>query len=233
MTFACKQFSIKHDIAPLKVTTEALILGAYVANFSNKAKTILDIGTGTGLLPLMIGQKSDAIIDAVEIEKLAFELATENIFNSTFGSKIYLHHIAIQSYNPKIKYNLIVSNPPFFNNHLKAEASVRNIAIHNDLLPFDQLAASINRLLSTSGKFFILLPPYQLGLLESELLRFEIKKTAEFKIHHNETSKVLRIIATFGYNCNEITFVNFYIKDENNNYTQQFINLLKDYYLNF
>jgi tRNA1Val (adenine37-N6)-methyltransferase len=231
--FHCKQFSIRHDIASLKVTTEALILGAYTANFSKTSQKILDIGTGTGLFPLMIAQKSDAKIEAVEIDFHSFLLANENVKNSKFSDKIIIHHTDIQSFKAENQFDLIVSNPPFFNEHLKSNSKDRNLAIHNDSLPFSYLAKAVFENLEKSGKFIVLLPPHQLQLLETELLAFNLIKVKEFEIHHKLNSKVLRIIATFEYNFKVLESEEFYIKDKSENYTIQFKELLIDYYLIF
>lgn len=231
--FHCKQFSIRHHIASLKVTTEALILGAYTANFSKTSQKILDIGTGTGLLPLMIAQKSDAKIEAVEIDFQSFLLAKENVENSKFSNKIIIHYADIQSFNAECQFDLIVTNPPFFNEHLKANSITRNLAIHNDSLPFSDLAKAVCENLEKSGKFIVLLPPHQLKLLETELLTFNLKKVKEFAIHHKLNSKVLRIIATFEYNLKVFESEEFFIKDKSENYTIQFQELLRDYYILF
>lgn len=231
--FHCKQFSIRHDTANLKVTTEGLILGAYSANFSKKAKKVLDIGTGTGLLPLMIAQKSDVNIDAVEIDLHSFLLANENINNTKFSERITTHHIDIQSFKIDERFDLIISNPPFFNEHLKSNSPKKNIAIHNDYLPFEGLAKAVFENLDENGSFIVLLPAFQLQLLETELLDYNLTKVKEFAIHHKLNSKVLRIIATFGYNLQECISESFFIKDESENYTIQFKELLKDYYTIF
>ncbi|MES2796098.1 MAG: methyltransferase [Bacteroidota bacterium] len=231
--FYCKQFSIRHDIASLKVTTEALILGAYAAIESKNSENILDIGTGTGILALMVAQKTKCLIDAIEIEKVSAKLAQENVENSTFKDQIKVYHCPVQAFDSIKKYDLIISNPPFFENHLKSPQAKKNVAIHNDFLPFQELALGLHRLMQKKGRFLVLLPSSQLLLLEEALNLLNIKKTKEFRIHHDQNSKVLRIIATFEYNFSSVELVNFFIKDQTGNYTRQFEDLLKDYYLIF
>jgi tRNA1Val (adenine37-N6)-methyltransferase len=224
---------VLHESANLKVTTEALILGGYVANDFNTCKTALDIGTGTGLLALMLAQKSEAKIDAVEIEELAFNLAFENIKKSVFSNKITVHHNSIQNFAKKNKFELIFSNPPFFQNHLKSSQSAKNTAIHNDSLSFTELSETVFKYLRKNGNFVVLLPAYQLSLLETKLLSFGIKKKAELRIHPTQNSKVLRIIATFAYKTKINSSIDFFIKNHENKYSNQFKDLLKDYYLIF
>jgi tRNA1Val (adenine37-N6)-methyltransferase len=231
--FQCKQFSINHKEAALKVTTEALILGGYTAVNLENAQHILDIGTGTGLLALMLAQKTSANIDAVEIDEKAFLLANENINISEFKNKIKLYLKPIQIFENKTKYNVIVCNPPFYSNYLKGENTIKNIALHTETLSFEALSKAVKRLLEADGKFFVLLPPFQLQLLEKELALQNLIKINEFRIHHQQNSKVLRIIATFGFEMVNYQPLDFYIKEKNGHYTAQFIELLKDYYLIF
>ncbi len=231
--FHCKQFSVRHDTAHLKVTTEALILGGFVADAFNTCKTALDIGTGTGLLALMLTQKSKAKIDAVEIDEPTFNLAFKNIENSVFSNKIVIHHCSIQNFTKKNKFELIFSNPPFFQNHLKSSQSAKNTALHNDSLPFTELSEAVYKYLRKNGNFVVLLPAHELSLLETQLLSFGIKKKAELRIHPSQNSKVLRIIATFAYKTIENRSKDFFIKNHKNEYSNQFKDLLKDYYLIF
>ncbi len=237
--FIFKKFKVKHGKNSLPITTEVLIFGGILANNISNERIVLDIGTGCGILPLMIAQKNNVAIHSVEIDKNAFELANENIQNSNFSNQIKVFHADIKAFKSPIgeneidKYELIFSNPPFFQNHFKGKNAQQNIAKHNDELPFDKLAEQIERLLSKNGQFMVLLPEYELSILTHELAKFKILKNAEFYIYHRQNSKVLRIIATFGYKLTDFQPTNFYIKDETENYTQQFIELLKDYYLIF
>lgn len=231
--FHLKQFSINQTNAALKVTTEALILGGYAAATFEKASNILDIGTGTGLLALMLAQKLEVEIDAVEIEDHSYLRARENIEKSKFHRQITVHHKSIQTFESLLKYDLIISNPPFYSDHLKSEKTEKNLALHAVELSFSDLAAAVKKFLNSNGKFIVLLPPYQMSQLEKELKLKKLIKTNEFRIHHRENSKVLRIIATFEYNMQDFQTIDFFIKDYSDNYTNQFIALLKEYYLIF
>lgn len=237
--FKCKYFIVKHGVNTFPVTTEALIFGAYLAQNISDEKLSLEIGTGCGLLPLMITQKSSVFIHAVEIDGKAFEIAFENIKNAGFSNQIGIFHTDIQHFTSEIgineyeKYDLIFTNPPFYQNHLKGNAVSKNIAMHNDLLSFTELAKTVKRFSHEKTKIIVLLPPNQLNQLEIELKTQKLIKTNEFQIHHRQNSKVLRIIATFGYKLTDFQPSHFFIKDENENYTQQFKDLLKDYYLIF
>jgi tRNA1Val (adenine37-N6)-methyltransferase len=237
--FTFKQFKVKHGKNSLPITTEALIFGAFLADQIKNEKLILEIGSGCGILPLMIAQKSKSYIESVEIDKNAFELACENVKNSIFSNQIGIFHTDIQSFGfgkmdiQNKNYDLIFSNPPFFKNHLKSKKATQNIAKHNDSLPFDILAKNVGRLLSQTGQFRVLLPPYEMSLLKTELLHFGLNKNQEILIHSSQNSKVLRIIATFAYQSENFRPIHFFIKDTENEYSNQFKDLLKDYYLIF
>lgn len=231
--FYFKNFTIDHGHNSLPITTEALVFGAFLAQNINDEICILEIGTGSGILPLMIAQKCKVFIDSVEIDENAFKLACENVKNSTYSDKIGLFHTDIKSFEAIEKYDLIFTNPPFFQNHLKGKSKVQNLSKHNDSLSFEVLSAQVKRLLAKNGSFWVLLPPFELTKLTIELEKNGLFKSKELQIHHNQNKKVLRIIATFTYNIKIEHDFHFYIKDENELYTSQFTELLKDYYLNF
>lgn len=189
----------------------------------------------------MVAQKTSAQIHTVEIDENAFELAYDNVLKSEFKNKIGVFHIDIQRFGSYSsddlevcdKYDLVFSNPPFFQKHLKGSNIVQNFAKHNDSLPLHELAMEVNRLLKKNGKFIVLLPDHEMNILENELAKFNLSKNQEIYIHHHQNSKVLRIIATFAYNSEKISKSDIYIKNSNNEYTDQFKTLLKDYYLIF
>jgi tRNA1Val (adenine37-N6)-methyltransferase len=229
--FSFKKFTIHQDQTAMKVTTDACILGAY-SDVQN-AKRILDIGTGTGLLTLMLAQRSEAQIEGVEIDEVSYNQAVDNVESSIFKDKIKLYYTDIQSFISENCYDLIISNPPFFQNHLKAEMPSRNNALHTDTLSFEDLLNSVKRLLSSNGTFVVLLPAYQSSVLElmaNELGLFANKK---LNIHHREGSKILRIITTFGFEKIETQIEELLIKNSVESYTADFQRLLKDYYLIF
>ena len=154
--FHFKQFSIEQDKCAMKVSLDACVFGALCE--THKAEHILDIGTGTGLLSLMLAQRSHAHIDAVELDELAAQQAIQNIDHSPFSKQIRVHTTDIKQFNSAKKYDLVVCNPPFFSDHLKGPDAKRNQARHNDGLSFGELSKSIATHLSKLGKVWILLP---------------------------------------------------------------------------
>ena len=218
----------------MKVSTEACILGALVN--AKQATRILDIGTGTGLLSLMLAQKSDAFIDAIEIDADAVAQATENVKESPWQQQINIIHDSIQHYSQSTnkKYNLIVSNPPFYQSHLKSPDTQTNLAIHNDSLSPAELAASVSMLLESDGQFYVLLPEHEGKILQKALEPENIFLHTIIKIHHRAEHRSLRSVFIYKKSmCNTALLEQLIIKDTEDNYTQAFRDLLKDYYLHF
>jgi tRNA1Val (adenine37-N6)-methyltransferase len=229
--FAFKQFTIHQDQTAMKVTTDACILGAYTD--AQEAKNILDIGTGTGLLALMLAQKSNAKIDAVEIDKNAYNQTVTNANESVFKDRITVHNTSIQDFKTINSYDLIISNPPFFQNHLKSETLARNNSIHTDSLSFEDLLHSILRLLSFNGTFVVLLPTYESSVFEQLSISKGLYPQKKLTIRHRKDTKILRIITTFGRTKKEIINEELIIKNPDESYSPDFQSLLKDYYLIF
>lgn len=234
-SFAFKQFIIKQDKCAMKVGTDAVLLGAWV--FPNGSKQILDIGTGTGVVALMLAQKTEAHIDAIDIDKNAFNQASENVSESKFSNQISVIHSSLQDYS-KIaskKYNLIVTNPPYFEQSLKSIDEQRSFARHADVLPFEELIEGVIKLLDVKGKFCVILPTLEAekfralaqkkGLFLSKLLRVKSKV-------NKDTDK--RHLMQFEFTPTEFSEKTIAIElDERHHYTDDYKQLTKDYYLNF
>ncbi len=229
--FSFKKFTIHQDQTAMKVTTDACILGAYTS--VKATKTILDIGTGTGLLSLMLSQRGIAKIDAIEIDESAYNQAVVNINNSIYKDKVTIHNTSIQDFITFNLYDLIISNPPFFQNHLKSETFSRNNSLHTDTLSFENLLSSVLRLLSFNGTFVVLLPMYESSIFEQLAIPQGLYPQKKLMIRHRKGSKILRIITTFGRLKKEIINEELIIKNPDESYTPDFQKLLKDYYLAF
>lgn len=232
--FQFKHFRINQARAAMKVSTEACILGGYCQQ--ENPTNILDIGTGTGLLAMMLHQKyPQASITALEIEENAFAQAQENIENNFFNEKISLLKQSVQDFVHQSKqiFNLIVCNPPFYKNHLLSENEHRNIALHQQTLSLEELAHCISQLLAAQGLAYILLPPYPMH----EFLNFAEAKglfpVKILEIYHSQKHQIFRYIIAFGFFKTSIEPEKLYIKNTDENYTEQFRELLKDYYLAF
>jgi tRNA1Val (adenine37-N6)-methyltransferase len=234
-SFAFKQFIIKQDKCAMKVGTDAVLLGAWI--IPNGSKQILDIGTGTGVVALMLAQKTDATIDAIDIDENAYEQATQNVSESKFLSQISVIHSSLQTYSKSTdkKYNLIVTNPPYFEQSLKSTDEQRSFARHADVLPFEELIDGVIKLLDIKGKFCLILPTLEAekfrvlaqkkGLFLSKLLRVKSKI-------NKDTDK--RHLMQFEFTPTEFSEKTIAIElDERHQYSDEYKELTKDYYINF
>ncbi len=217
----------------MKVCTDACLFGAYVAEELQQHTifNILDIGTGTGLLSLMIAQKNNAAIDTVEIDRQAYEQAEENIQSSNYKEAVTAFHCSINDFFPDHKYDFIISNPPFFKDDLLSEDKKKNAAKHDTTLTLNALLSNIVRLLNTAGFFAVLLPYHRSIYFEEESSKLNFYLTKKILVTQTPKHNYFRAILIFSRKksiavTNEIT-----IKDEEGNYTVQFTELLKDYYL--
>jgi len=154
--FTFKQFKVEHDRCAMKVSTDGILLGAW-ANLSD-AKSLLDIGTGTGLLALMCQQRSnDLAITAVEVDEAAYNQALQNSANSPWPN-INVVHTTIQVFEYTQPFDVVISNPPYFNQSLKGQSGTRNTARHTDGLSFEDLINAFKRLSHSGSRFSLILP---------------------------------------------------------------------------
>jgi tRNA1Val (adenine37-N6)-methyltransferase len=232
--FVFKQFKITQDKCAMKVGTDAVLLGSWV-NTSN-ANTILDIGTGTGIIALMLAQRSNAMIDAIDIDNNAFVQASENVAACKWKEHIHVHHISLQQYARVTdkKYDIIVSNPPYFVDSSKASEESRSNARHTDQLPYDDLLKGVLALLNPNGKFYVILPTK-----ESEQFR---DLAEENKLFLTKLTRVItrtdkpekRWLMRFEFTRKSFSEDSITIEeDERHSYTEAYKELTKDYYLAF
>lgn len=230
--FQFKQFKVEQDKCAMKVCTDSCIFGAWIPTDDN-TKTILDIGCGTGLLSLMLAQRSHAKIDAVEINKAAFTQANQNCLNSVFADNITVLHQDISAYVADKKYNVIVCNPPFYENDMQSVLLEERMAKHNTTLTLESLFKKVKTLLSTDGKFAILLPYFRLQ--EAIKIADENRFYLEKELHIKQTPKhdFFRVCLLFNQNtASQSSTAYLTIRQQHNQYTTEFIELLKPYYLN-
>ena len=194
----------------------------------------MHIGTGCGLLACMLAQSNpNANIDAIEIHPEVASLAWENIKNSPFNNQIQVMNGDIRSLSKKNQYDFIISNPPFFSNHLPASLKDKQIAIHDDELNFVDLIVSIKNMLKPGGRFAVIYPKEAMDKFEKEMGKNGLFIHQFLYIFPNPKSKLLRVICLGSTSKEEVAIENFYIKDEKNEYTEAFKLLLNPYYLIF
>ena len=237
--FRFKQFTIQQDKAAMKVTTDGCLFGAWVAKQISEqtitAVKIIDIGTGTGILSLMIAQKNpDCSIDAVEIDNNAYEQANENIISSPWKENIRVVQADIKSFEPGKKYDTIFCNPPFYENELKAEDEKRNVAHHDGGLSFNELFAIIKQRLTPEGHFYLLLPYKRNEEIRNLFLEHQLELSQLIFVKQSVNHGYFRIMLCGrlpSEKKGETVIEEMAIKDNNDNYTPAFVSLLKDYYL--
>ena len=220
----------------MKVCTDACIFGAWVAEkvagYRLPVTNCLDIGTGTGLLSLMLAQKiSSTIVDAVEIEVNTYEQARENFSNSIFNDRLKIFHNDAKNFVPEKKYDLIICNPPFYENELLSNEKNKNIAKHDEGLRLKDLIDIIKTHHAETGSFSVLLPYHRVKYFEdlAEENKFFLKE--KLLIRQTPTHNVFRGILLFGSERLSSSTNELIIKNEEGNYTGEFKELLKDYYL--
>jgi tRNA1Val (adenine37-N6)-methyltransferase len=232
--FRFKKFEVRQENTAMKVTTDGCLFGAWVANELKNitVPAILDIGAGTGLLSLMIAQQSAAMFDAVELEDGAAKQAAENFLNSPWADRLKLIHDDILAGTINRKYEVIISNPPFYEHELASSSNSKNIAHHGEGLTLDQLPGIIKKYLDINGRFYFLLPFKRmkeiLGLFHKNGLNITQLILVKQTVDHDPFRFMLEgsFHQTKDYTQSELSITN-----EHREYTPEFISLLKDYYL--
>jgi tRNA1Val (adenine37-N6)-methyltransferase len=224
----------------MKVTTDACLFGAWVAqevkNEKLKVESVLDIGTGTGLLSFMLAQKNDdaLMIHAIEIDKDAADQAKENAISSPWKERIDIINADVDDFSFVNKYDLIISNPPFYENELRSGSERKNIAHHSENLTLKELLNIIKNNLNRDGCFFLLLPYKRNDEIKRLLKDQQLYVSKILFVRQSIKHDYFRIFVKGDLKTSvpqEIEFHEISIWDENQQYTQAFIDLLKDYYL--
>lgn len=231
--FQFKQFRIEQHHAAMKVNTDGVLLGAW-ANIDG-VDSVLDVGTGTGLVALMIAQRNNkSFVTGIDIDEHAVIDATENIRKSPWPDRISVQHIAFQDFAETYpgKFNLIISNPPFFSNSVKNANARLSMARHNHLLPFADMISGTLRLLDEKGHLSIILPVDEADLFIGLAAKngLFLRRLASVKPFPDKEPN--RSLMEFSFlNCETERTV-FSVYDEKKvNYSQEFMLLVRDFYL--
>lgn len=233
--FQFKQFRIIQEKSAMKVGVDGVLLGAWTT--TSGAKRILDIGTGTGLIALMMAQKnSDAWIDAIEIDPDAWNEASLNIGNSSWAGRIGLKLISFQEFcgQKDQKYDLIISNPPFFTNGIKAPEKNRSQARHADSLPLNELIRGAAGILEEGGRIALILPVDSLQEINRLASENNLWISRLCRVKPNPEKAEFRIMVELTNIRAEIQEDNLMIEYENHHdYTPEYKTLTSDFYLKF
>ena len=233
MTFTFKQFQVNQDRCAMKIGTDGVLLGAWTPLINNPFN-ILDIGAGTGILSLMLAQRSNAEqIDAIEIDEDAYEQCVENFEASPWSDKLFCFHAGLDEFvdEPEDEYDLIISNPPFYTDDYKSDNTSRDLARFEDALPFEELIEAAALLLSDNGIFSVIIPFKEEERFVSmckELDLFPLKIT---RVKGTPTSEIKRSLLAFCRMEQTPLIDELVIEISRHNYTSEYIELTKEFYL--
>jgi len=231
--FKFKQFTIQQDRSAMKIGTDGVLLGAWVP-IEASVNSILDIGTGTGVIALMMAQRSGAeVIDALEIDSDAYEQAVENFENSVWGDRLFCYHASFQEFFEEIEeqFDLIISNPPFYSEDYKTLSKSRDTARFQDALPFEHLLYGVSKLLSEQGKFAVIVPKKEEKNIIEIGRQVHLYPQKIVGVKGNPTSEVKRSMILFTHKQEDCAIEELVIENKRHVYTQEYINLTKDFYL--
>ena len=231
--FQFKQFTIQQDRTAMKVGTDGVLLGAWV-DLKAEVFSVLDIGAGTGLIALMVAQRCNAeLIDAVELNDDAYEQTVDNFETSDWGDRLFCYHASLKEFADEVddKYDLIVSNPPFYTSTYKELPDDRAMARHSKSLPYDELLRNTSKLLSESGSCAFIIP-YEEEIkfisIAKELHLFPNKIT---RVKGTVNSPIKRSLIQFSFFEDKLIEDELTIEIERHNYTSEYQELVKDFYL--
>lgn len=231
--FHFKQFSIAQDRCIMKVGTDGVLLGAWTD--VSGATNILDIGTGTGLIAIMLAQRTkNAMIDAVEIDEIACRQAAENMVASPWSDRLAAINEPIQEFakNTSKQYDLIVSNPPFFSGGTFSDNLNRNEVRHTIKLPNGDLLSAARSLLSENGKFCVILPTLEGLRFQERAQNYRLFCTKITEVKPKQDKPVERVLLQFEKNPQNLKKSDLIIQfDKRNHYTDDYIALTGDFYL--
>jgi len=239
--FAFKQFTINQGQTAMKVSTEACLLGAWATWPQQPNGPFLDVGTGTGLLALMVAQRyPNAPIDAIEINAQAARQAQANVAASPWHTNISVHQAPVQQLAQQPwrqatgQYAGIIVNPPFYQDHTLPQNAQRAGALHTPLLPMAQLLSALHTWLAPTGLAYVLLPPWQSQQLVQQAATqgLHLHKRLEIRNFENQPD-LFRVIVALGHKApSQVSTQALHIyQNPGGPYTPAFVQLLKPYYL--
>ena len=232
--FKFKQFTILQEKSAFKVGTDGVLLGAWADN--TEARTILDVGTGTGLISLMLAQNCNAQITAIEPDKDSYDQAVENVENSPWANKIRVEMVNFQKFFTSHNglYDLIVSNPPYFNNSLHNPDKRKSSCRHTETLSSVDILTGASALLSENGKLYLILPYVEGNLFIAEAVTFGFYCNNILKVKSHPGSPIRRLLLEFGKTKKPLTEKFLTIETGGRHvYSEAYFDLTKDFYLNF
>lgn len=230
--FGFKQFTVWQNHAAMRVGTDGVLLGTWV-NVEG-VRTLLDIGTGTGLIALMLAQRCGGNIHAIDIEDGAFNDATHNFASSPWSERLSAYRSGFVEFaeNPITKYDGLVCNPPFFSNSIKPDCKTREMARHTDSLSFSDLVQGVARLLNPEGRLSVVLPIESEREFRVEASRVRLFPTRITRVKPNPSKPCKRVLMEFAFETELFSEEELTLETEQRHiYTPEFREMLKDFYL--
>ena len=218
----------------MKVGTDGVLLGAWTP-IKNNPFSILDIGTGTGIIALMLAQRSNAEqIDALEIDEEAYEQATDNFENSPWNDRLFCFHAGLDEFveEPEDEYDLIVSNPPFYSENYKSNSEQRDLTRFQDAMPFEDLVEAADLLLSENGIFSVIIPFKEEENFLALANEYELYPLKITRVKGAPNSEIKRSLLAFSRNKkSDFPVDELIIETARHQYTPKYIELTKEFYL--
>lgn len=220
----------------MKIGTDGVLLGAW-CSLKESTKKILDVGSGTGVISLMLAQRfNNATIDSVELENNAHKQSVENFERSVWADRLFCFHSTFQDFANELKedgqtYDLIISNPPFYTDNVKKNNRARNKARSTSFLSFVELISGVSKILSNQGEFTTIIP------FKEEVKFIEISKQNKLflnkicRVKGNNNSDIKRSLLTFSFHKKKLDENNLIIETSRHLYTDEYINLTKNFYI--
>lgn len=231
--FKFKEFQVNQDRCAMKIGTDGVLLGAWTSVKQNPF-AILDIGAGTGVLSLMLAQRSQAeVIDAMEIDEHAYEQCVDNFENAPWADRLFCYHAALEEFTEEIedKYDLIISNPPFYSEDFKSENTQRDLARFTDAMPFHHLVESVAALLIEDGIFSVVIPFKEEAVFIELASKVHLFPNRILHVKGSPTSEIKRSLLEFSFRESDIEIQELIIETTRHQYTEDYIHLTKDFYL--
>jgi tRNA1Val (adenine37-N6)-methyltransferase len=230
--FSFKQFTIYQDKSVFKVGTDGVLLGA-VTDITG-VRSILDIGSGTGLISIMLAQRSDAAITTIEPDLESYIQTTENVSRCNWNNRIKVEHTDLQKFNPALgNFDLIITNPPYFSGSLKSPDPRKSATRHNDSLTSVELIENVVKLLNDEGRFQLIMPYAEGNIFIAGANKYGLYCNNILKIRPLPNSEIRRLILTFSRIRKKPVEKFLTIEHGRHQFTEDYINLTKDFYLKF
>ena len=227
--FQFKQFTVWHDKCAMKVGTDGVLLGAWTS--VQHSRRILDIGTGTGLVALMLAQRSQSAITALEIDSQAAVQATENFGRSPWRDRVEVVVADFKQYRPDTQFDVIVSNPPYFVDSMKCPDNQRSIARHNNDLTYDDLLRGVSVLLSPDGAFTLVIPTDAADRVKDIAQTYCLYPTQQLDVITKPGGTPKRTLITFTFTKQECRTEELLTEVARHQYSDAYAALTKDYYM--